>query len=196
MTITLQTLPRSTNYAMRLISAANTLNPAFGGARQRIGRKGSHFGLDVEVPALRQGECGMALIADLCRAELETVTLPIPEGRDPINYGSPLVNGAGLAGTSLPVDGLPAGRVVPKGKMLSVIMAGQRYVHLVTADAAANGSGQVTLAIWPMLRRPTIDNAVVELAAPKIEGFITAGQDWSIGRMRSVGVKFTIEERA
>lgn len=195
MSISLQALPRNTNYSMRLISAANTLTPAFGGSRQRIGRKGSHFALDVQVSALPQSQCGMALIADLIQGETQPITLPIPEGRAETDYGAPKVVGAGHAGTALPVDGLLANQAVPKGKLLSIIMNDQRFVHMVTASVTANSSGAVTLPIWPMLRRPPPDNAVVELAVPKIEGFIGAGQEWSISRLKSVGAAFTIEER-
>jgi hypothetical protein len=181
---------------MRLISAANTLTPAFGGAVQRLARKGSRFALDITVPALKQAGCGMSLITDLTLGEVETIVAAIPEGRAAADYGAPLVVGAGHAGTSLPIDGLLADVVVPKGKFLSIIMAGRRYVHLVTAEATASAGGEATLAIWPMLRRPPADNDVVELATPMIEGFIEPGQGWSISRLDAVGVSFTIEERA
>ncbi len=196
MAITLGALPRLTTYSMRVVSAANDLRPAFGGPVQRLARKGSRFALDVTVPAMSATGCGIALIADLVRGETETVILPVPDYVPGGLYGTPLVNGAGQLGSSLVVDGLPANAVVAKGKFLSVIIGGRRYLHMVTAQTTANGSGQATLPIWPMLRVATTDNAVVELATPMIEGFVAPGQDWSISRLRAVGVDFTVEERA
>lgn len=196
MAITLGTLPRLTAYAMRAISAANDLQPVFGGPTQRLARKGSRFALDVKVPAMSAAGCGIGLIADLLRGETETIVLPVPDYVPAVSYGTPLVNGGGVVGSTLPVDGLPNGCVIAKGKFLSVILGGQRYVHIVTAQTTANGSGQASLPIWPMLRTPTVDNAVVELAAPKIEGFVRPGQEWSISRLRAVGVEFTVAERA
>lgn len=194
MSITLQTLPRATIYSMRAISAANTLSPAFGGAVQRLARKGARFALDVSVPAISAGACGMGLVTDLLRGETETLVAAIPEALPVVAYGAPLVNGV-VAGSVLPVDGLPVGALVRKGKFLSIILSGQRFVHIVTADTTAGGTGAASLPIWPMLRRPTIDNAVVELATPMIEGFVAAGQDWSRSRLAAIGLSFTIEER-
>lgn len=194
MTITLQGLPRATNYSMRAISAANTLSPAFGGADQRLSRKGSRFAIDVSIPALSAAGCGMGLIADLLRGETETLVLEIPEHLPAVAYGAPVANGVST-GSVLAVKGLTPGAVIRKGKFLSIILSGQRFVHIVTAEMTVPAGGLVSLPIWPMLRRPTIDGAVIELAAPKIEGFIEPGQDWSINSLKAVGMSFTLKER-
>lgn len=194
MSILLQTLPRGTAYSMRSISAANTLKPAFGGALQRIGRKGSHFAIDVSVPALSAQGCGMGLIADLLRGETEPLVLAIPEYLPAQTYGSPLANGVST-GSTLSIKGLTASVPLRKGKFLSIVQGGQRFVYMITADAVASAGGVASVPIWPMLRRPTATNEVIELAAPKIEGFVGAGQEWSIARIKSVGMSFSIEER-
>ncbi|HEY1071509.1 hypothetical protein [Brevundimonas sp.] len=194
MGVLLQGLPRSTQYNMRAISAANTMSPAFAGADQRLSRKGSRFALDVSIPALSAAGCGMGLIADLLRGETEPLVLAIPEHLPTVAYGAPVSNGV-VAGSVLPARGLEPGVVIRKGKFLSVILGGQRFVHIVTAEATANGIGQANLSIWPMLRRPTIDGAVIELAEPKIEGFVEPGQDWSINSLKAVGLSFSLKER-
>lgn len=194
MAIILQGLPRQTRYSMRAISAANTLSPAFGGADQRLGRKGSRFAIDVSIPALSAAGCGMGLIVDLLRGETETLVMTIPEHLPAVAYGAPVANGAST-GSVLAVKGLTPGAVIRKGKFLSIILSGQRFVYMVTGEVTANGAGQASLPIWPMLRRPTADGAVVELAAPKIEGFIEPGQDWSITSLKAVGMSFALKER-
>lgn len=194
MAIMLQGLPRTAAYTMRGISAANMLSPAFGGADQRLSRKGSRFALDVTIPALSAAGCGVELVADLLQGEAETVVLAIPEYLPAVAYGSPLAVGV-TSGSVLPVKGLVAGASIRKGKFFSIILSGQRFVYMVTASTVANGSGQASVPIWPMLRRPTVADAVIELAAPKIEGFVDPGQEWSISSLRALGLSFTIKER-
>ena len=151
------------------------------------------------MPALAAAGCGAALIADLERGETETVVVAIPEpGLEPVNYGTPLVCGASQLGMTLNIDGLPVGRVIPKGKWFSVIISGQRFAYMTTAEATANGSGQAGLSIFPMLRRSPPDNAVIELAEPKLEGFVQLPQSWAVrraGRMGAVSVDFSVVER-
>lgn len=194
MAIILQGLPRQTRYSMRAVSAANTMSPAFGGADQRLGRKGSRFAIDVSIPALSAAGCGMGLIVDLLRGETETLVLGIPEHLPAVAYGAPVANGVST-GSVLAVKGLTPGAVIRKGKFLSIILSGQRFVHIVTAEMTVPAGGLVSLPIWPTLRRPPIDGAVIELAAPKIEGFIEPGQDWSINSLKAVGMSFTLKER-
>ena len=194
MAIMLQELPAKTEYSMRAISAANTLSPAFGGADQRLSRKGSRFAIDVSIPALSAAGCGMGLIADLLRGETETLVLAIPEHLPAVAYGAPVANDVST-GSVLAVKGLTPGAVIRKGKFLSIILSGQRFVYMVTAEMTVPVGGLVSLSIWPMLRRPTADGAVIELAVPKIEGFIEPGQDWSINSLKAVGMSFTLKER-
>lgn len=195
MTITLQTLPRGTTYAMRAVSAANDLRPAFGGGTQRIARKGSRFALDVNIPALALRCAGIEIVADLIRGETELIRTPIPEALAAVPYGTPLVAGGGQAGTMLSVDALTPHVVLRKGKFLSVPVSGQGFVYMVTAETVAGADTTADLPIWPMLRSSPANNAAVELTEPTIEGFVQPGQDWSISRLLAVGLSFTIEER-
>lgn len=194
MAIMLQELPAKTEYSMRAISAANTMSPAFGGADQRLSRKGSRFAIDVSIPALSAAGCGAGLVADLLRGETETLVLAIPEHLPAVAYGAPVANGVST-GSVLAVKGLTPGAVIRKGKFVSVILSGQRFVYMVTAQVTAPVGGLANLPIWPMLRRPTADGAVIELAEPKIEGFIEPGQDWSINSLKAVGMSFALKER-
>lgn len=195
MAFDLQTLPRRTTYDPREIAASNVLRPAFGGPLQPISRKGDHWAFDVSVDAIDARSCGMALIADLTRAKREVVIMPVPDRTPAQPYGSPVLNGSGVGGTTLPVRGLVPGITIPKGKWLSIVTAGQRFLYLTAAPATVNGSGVANILLTQMLRRPTVDGAVVELASPKVEGFVPAGQQWSLASLPVIGVQFTIEER-
>jgi hypothetical protein len=78
---------------------------------------------------------------------------------------SPLVMGAGQTGRSLAIDGVAASRspYIKAGSYLSLGSGSSRRLHQVLADANSNGSGQVTVDIWPKLREAPADNAAVVL---------------------------------
>lgn len=80
-----------------------------------------------------------------------------------------LVNGAASAGaTSLAVDGLD-GVGLNRGDYFSVSNGTFAELHIVTADAFPNASGEATLTIHPPLRRAVADNAAVTIESPKGE---------------------------
>lgn len=194
MPLTLPTSPQPAQIAVGLVSARNDLVPAFGGPTQRLNRKGSRWRAQVTLPPMTYAE---ALAWTDLRAEADTVVLNVPQpGLEIGSPGTPLVNGAGQLGSSLAIDGLTAGYVVRKGQYLSVVISGQRYLYEATAAVTANGSGQATVAIRPMLRASPPDNAVVEVAQPRIEGFVKTDVMFSVDAARLVGLTFEIEERA
>lgn len=52
-----------------------------------------------------------------------------------------------------------------------------------------------TITLDPMLRVSPADNSPVEIEEPVIEGFLEAGQEWTVDVARHVGLSFTIRER-
>jgi hypothetical protein len=76
-----------------------------------------------------------------------------------------LVNGASQTGKSLITDGWTASAAVFKaGDFFTV----NDEFKVLTADATANGSGQVTLAFEPALRASPADNAALTIVNPTI----------------------------
>jgi hypothetical protein len=65
--------------------------------------------------------------------------------------GTPLVNGASQAGTSLATDGWPSSvtKVVAGGDVIKI--AGLTPIYRVRDDVSSNGSGQATLTITPAI---------------------------------------------
>ena len=104
------------------------------------------------------------------------------------------MKGAGQAGTSLTIDGLPDGYVIRKGQFLSVVSAGQLFLYRAKASATSV-AGTATVSLRTMLRRPPNDNDVVEIAQPMIEGFVRDLGEWAVGVDRMVGLQFTVRER-
>lgn len=196
MAFDLQALPQQTTYDIREVTASNILRSAINGDSMVRHRMGDRWAIDVKVPAVDASACGPGLVADLVRGKKETLRVPVPEFLPAQNYGSsPTVNG-GASGTVLPVKGLTPGVVIRKGKWLNHVFGAQRFLYQTAAEVTADGSGNATLTLTQILRRPGVNGHQIILESPVIEGLIPPGQSWSMGSLPAIGVNFSIEEVA
>lgn len=190
--LTLPTDPAPAKMGIAMVTAKNTLTPAIGGAEQELLRKGTRYALTFSMPVMTYVQ---SMDWDDLMAEGDTVLMRVFQpGLVIQNPGTPLVKGAGQAGTSLVIDGLPNGYVIRKGQFLSVLSAGQRFLYRAKASATSV-AGTATIPLRTMLRRPPNDNDVVEIAQPMIEGFVRDLGEWAVGVDRLVGLQFTVRER-
>lgn len=82
-----------------------------------------------------------------------------------------LVKGASQSGTALNCDGATASVIcVRAGEYFQV----NNEYKIATADATADGSGNVTLNFKPALRASPADNAAVTLNAPRLYALLTS----------------------
>lgn len=142
-------------------------------------------------------EEGRVMIARLIAGKQGGVRVKLPLLEDQGSPGTPLINGAVTIGRTIAVDGLTPGYVIKEGYWLSLVKAGQHYLHSVGTGATANGLGQATIELNELLRTDFPDNTVVNLAQPQVEGLLT-GEEWgySVDANRVVPIEFTLKERA
>jgi len=191
--ITLPTIPHPRAVTVSAVSNTNELRSAFGGALQRIQRKGTTFKADFELPPMRYADALAWVGLDV---EADTVLMVVPQPDvDTGAPGTPLVNGASQAGSSLILDGLSPQYVIGVGRYISVVTSSRRYHYKVSADVVADASGNATVALTTMLRTSPANNDVVEVSEPKIEGYARTTGGWSVDVARVVGLAFSIEER-
>lgn len=198
MPVTLPTCPYPTDYQVLLRDFGAVLTPFLGGPEQRINRLGMRFGLRLTMPPMDADE-GMVYLSRLLQGRQSTVILPWPLlDFDPGTPGAPLVSAAVASGTTIPIKGLTPGYQVNEGQFFSVIHSGRRYVYMFTADATANGSGNLSAAIFPLLRTALSTNDVIEIAQPKIEGLVMPGEEisWQIGLDNAREFSFSVLEAA
>lgn len=194
MPLSLPNYPAPASMKVGMVKAANDLSPAFSGADQQIRRKGSRYSLSFTMPSLTY-EAALPWMTDLA-AEGDTVVLEVVQpGLALPPAGAPVVSGTGHAGSALPVRGLTANYVIRKGQFLTVITAGQRYLYRAAEATTADGLGAATVQLQTMLRRPPVNGDVVEIDAPKIEGFVRDYADPEVGVDHEVVLTFTIRER-
>jgi len=179
----------------RLSPAPNENRSALGTNGQRFIRLGRHWAFDVNLHPMTQTDANAWSDLD---EETDVLAWPIDQD-DLLNdaEGTPLVAGADQLGNELDIDGATAGLVIPKGWFISVITSSRRYVYQLRSAVTVSGGGTATLPIRPVLRVAPSDNAVVEIAAPKVEGLVTARGflRQSLSNRVASGAQFTIEER-
>lgn len=177
-----------------LITARNDLVPSFGGPEQRRNRMGSRYQIKVELEPMTPEEANEWADLD---DEAETCLFVIPQpGIDTGTPGQPRVNGAGQSGANLIVDGVTPHYAIGKHWWVSVITDGQHYCYRVRNQAIANADGQLVIPLKTILRKLHADNDVVEIAEPRIEGFVTLDEGaWMVDGNHLISLAFTIKER-
>lgn len=195
--ITLPNCPPVRNASMKLLSYATDQTPTLGGPQTRVMRLGDRWAGDFTTyPALYADE-GRIYLSRLVRGMTDTVLIGVIEpGMRAQDYGTPQIAVGGASGMSIQVKGLGAGRVVPEGKFLSIVTGGQRFLYQTTAQVSADANGDATLPIFPMLRRQPAANDVVELSAPKMEGYVQGNEvQWEVTKSKRIGFVFSVQER-
>ena len=92
--------------------------------------------------------------------------------------GSLLIKGAAQVGSILLCDNATAN--VSNYSMAGDYVSFNNELHMVTANANSDASGNITLAIAPPIRKPTIDNDWVINTAPVFGVFMLASKaSWS-----------------
>lgn len=198
MSVTLPTSPGPREATPRLRRFGVDLNPALGGPSLRVQRLGTRFAVDFVYPPMTKAQAepiiGALLDADTAG---DTLLARLPMGALASSLGTPLVNGAGQTGYSLVCDGFTAGVTIPAGTPFSFTAGSRTMLHMTRVAATANGSGQVTLPIGPLLRASPADNAALEFTNPKIEGHVDGREwPWTVTVEKHYLVSFTLLENA
>lgn len=196
MTLTLPSGARLRMTGRRLITARNDMNPAFGGPDTRVNRLGSRWAMRFQLVTLVAAD---ALDWIDLEDETSTVTIEIPQpGLAVGSPGTPVIDGAAQSGNAYAVRGVTPGYVMRKGQWFSVIDSGQRYAYQTRAVATADGLGQITIPLRPLIRSGVADGATVEIAQPMIEGFTQLPENALDHDDNAFvgGLSFVIKERA
>lgn len=175
------------------------LTPFLGGPEQRINRLGTRFGLRVTLPPMHTRDQALIIQSRLLRAREDRLRMEWPQPDFDVGTpGIPRVSAAVAAGMSVPIKGMTPGYVAKEGQMLSIVRNGRRYMHMFAADGTVAADGTLPATIWPMIRASLLNNDVIELAPPMIEGLVSPGDElsWQISVDRLASFSFTISESA
>lgn len=193
------TLPSHTgirNITLRAVNTVGLTQSPFTYAQQAVAHSGQRWEVDVTLPAMNRADAEqwVAFLISL-RGQLGTFTLGDPVGASPRGSagGTPLVNGASQIGGTLAIDGCTASQTgwLKAGDYIQLGTAGSATLHKVLADVDSNGSGQVSVDIWPYIRTAPSDNASVTVTNT-VGRFRLASntQNWSIRDTALYGITF------
>lgn len=159
-----------------MLDWGGTLTPVNGGAVQTLMRLGTRHALEFTIPSMPTEPLGRIWAAKLRLAKLYGALLPFGQDGFVIGApGSPVVNGAGQAGSGLAIRNLQRGYGVRFGQAFSLVHGGKRYLHFA-AEQGITLDGTLSIAIFPMLRVIPADGDVLEFARPMIQGSLSGQQ--------------------
>lgn len=154
-----------------LVAQTQTFVSPFTGAAQTLSRPGDRWAATLEFASLSYADWRLLgqFVAQLRgQAGRFTFSPTWVAPRSALTVGTPLVNGASQTGSTLAIDGATlSATIASKGDFFSFNdTSSRKRLHMLTADATTNGSGQVTLAIAPPLRSSPADNAALDFSTP------------------------------
>jgi hypothetical protein len=119
-----------------------------------------------------------------------------PQGGAATTPGTPLVNGASQTGSALIIDGAGAGQTpyLSAGDYIQLGSGSTSRLHMVLEDANSDGSGNVTVSLWPNLRAAPADDAAVVVSDAK--GLFRLSDNNVSWSLRTViwGFRFSLRE--
>ena len=194
--LTSPTHVKPSNITFRAVNTVGLSMSPFTYQQQSVAHAGQRWECDVTLPAMSRADAEqwVAFLVSL-RGRFGTFTLGDPVGASPRGSagGTPLVNGASQTGATLNIDGCTASQTgwLKAGDYIQLGTAGSATLHKVLADADSNGSGQVSLDIWPYIRTAPADNASVTLTNT-VGRFRLASNEqyWNINEAYIFGITF------
>lgn len=182
----------------KLLDWAALQEPALGGITQRVGRLGSRFAIEFGTPALDVESEGRRWIARLQSAQQLGARVLYPQlDFDVGTPGAPSVGSAHTGGKFLAVTGASPHYGVREGQALNLTVAGRMYLYFAAETAILDASGAGTILLTTPMRTFLAGGEAVELAKPVVEGWLDGTErSWTLDLARTVGLQFTVTERA
>lgn len=204
MAITYPLTPPSDGYARVRFVAVDVVGMASSPftLQQQVQRHaGQSWSIDVSLPPIRDRdtvEQWAAFLLSLNGRE-GTFLMGDPTRRAPRGSGggTPLVKGASQTGQTLAIDGCPLSTTdwLRAGDYIQLGSGSTSRMHRLLADADTNGSGEVTLDIWPRLRESPADNAPITITSPKgLWRLASNERSWDVGIGMVFGFSFVAVE--
>ncbi len=181
---------------------ADVVSP-FSGASQVIDFGGQWVTCTLTLIAMHRAEAQdwSGWLASL-RGHIGTFLLGDPARRVPLGAaasapGVPLVKGGGQTGNVLVIDGCgnSVTDYLKRGDLFQLGTGAESRLYEVVKSASSNGSGEVTLDIWPDLRGAPADNAPLAVSDAKgLFHLSSPATEWDHGRLVSQ-LTFDCKER-
>jgi hypothetical protein len=185
---------------LRATNAVAYARSPFTFAGQAFAYAGQMWQADVTLPPMKRADAEqwVAWLVSL-RGSLGTFLLGDPLGATArgVATGTPLIKGGSQTGGTINIDGATAGVTgwLKAGDYVQIGSGGTARLHKVLQDANSDGSGNVTLELWPHVRTAPADNAAVTVSSAKgLFRLASNEQAWSINEASIYGITFSAME--
>lgn len=169
-------------------------------AQQIVSHPGQRWEAEVSLPPMNRADAEewIAFLFSL-KGTIGTFLMGDPAAATPRGSagGTPLVNGASQTGSALVLDGATVSQTgwLKAGDYIQLGSGSTTTLHKVLADANSDGSGNVTLDIWPDLRSSPADNAAVTVSGTLGRWRLTTPfSEFDIGAASIYGLTFAAVE--
>jgi hypothetical protein len=185
---------------LRAVNAVAYSRSPFTFAGQAFAYSGQMWQADVTLPPMKRADAEqwVAWLVSL-RGSLGTFLLGDPLGATArgVATGTPLIKGGSQTGGTINIDGATSGVTgwLKAGDYVQIGSGGTARLHKVLQDANSDGSGNVTLELWPQVRTAPADNASVTVSSAKgLFRLASNEQAWSINEASIYGITFSAME--
>lgn len=168
--LTFPNRPAPSHFSIEPASFSAMTQSAWTASQQVQLNQGQMWTISVDYPPMSESDARDWLATLLAmRGQYGTVLFGNPKMKSPRgNWGSaPTVDGAGQSGQQLAVGGLPANAIIRAGDFFQLGDDASAKLHTVVQDATANGSGAVTLDVWPRLRTIPGNGDAITVSSPR-----------------------------
>jgi hypothetical protein len=198
--LALPTNTRIRSIELRAVNAVAYSRSPFTFAGQAFAYAGQMWQADVTLPPMKRADAEqwVAWLVSL-RGSLGTFLLGDPLGATArgVATGTPLIKGGSQTGGTIDIDGATSGVTgwLKAGDYVQIGSGGTARLHKVLQDANSDGSGNVTLELWPHVRTAPADNAAVTVSSAKgLFRLASNEQAWSINEASIYGITFSAME--
>lgn len=170
----------------------------FTGAQQTYDWVNGKLAFELELPRLTRAAAAEFIGLMVAMRGRAGSVLAGPLGSETVRgtwAGSPKVKNAHNARvTSIGMDGFSVGATIKRMDWFQQGTGSSSRLHMVVADATANGSGELTIECWPPTRAALADNDTFVTSSPKGLFMLTSQAEWSIERAQMYGLQLSFEE--
>jgi hypothetical protein len=198
--LSMPTNTRIRSIELRAVNAVAYSRSPFTFAGQAFAYAGQMWQADVTLPPMKRADAEqwVAWLVSL-RGSLGTFLLGDPLGcvARGVATGTPLIKGGSQTGGTINIDGATSGVTgwLKAGDYVQIGSGGTARLHKVLQDANSDGSGNVTLELWPHVRTAPADNAAVTVSSAKgLFRLASNEQAWSINEASIYGITFSAME--
>lgn len=185
--------------SIQALNAAVISQSDFTFSQQVVAHPGQRWEAEITLRAMKrtEAEIWLAWLTSL-KGPIGTFLMGDPRACSPLGSagGTPIVDGAGQTGAELNITGATINQTgwAKAGDYIQLGTGTAARLHKILQDAASDGSGDVTLDIWPDLRASPADTDPIVISNAVGHWRLASRPGWTAGELSTYGITFAAIE--